>query len=146
MFKKVLLGLGIAGLLWVWSIALVNAEGSVDFNVAQWGSFGAWDGWVGLAVWGGDTDQGGNLIQVLKTFINRVLWMLALITLVIVLRGWFQMVTAAGDETKFKNGFKILKQAGIGLAVIGLSWFIVSAIFRVIWSSSGTSGWGTTTP
>ncbi|MCK9467190.1 MAG: hypothetical protein M0P94_02580 [Candidatus Absconditabacterales bacterium] len=146
MFKKVLLGLGIAGLLGVGSIALVNAQGSVDFNVAQGGSFGAGDGGVGLAVGGGDTDQGGNLIQVIKTFINRVLGMLALITLVIVLRGGFQMVTAAGDETKFKNGFKILKQAGIGLAVIGLSWFIVSAIFRVIGSSSGTSGGGTTTP
>jgi len=33
-----------------------------------------------------------------------------------------------------------LKQAGIGLAVIGLSWFIVSIIFRVIGGSSGEGG------
>jgi hypothetical protein len=59
--------------------------------------------------------------------------------LVIVLRGGFKMVTAAGDEGKFKEWFKILKQAGIGLAVIGLSWFVVSIIFRVIKGS--TSEW-----
>jgi preprotein translocase subunit Sss1 len=29
-----------------------------------------------------------------------------------------------------------LKQAGIGLAIIGLSWFVVSIIFRVISGSS----------
>ena len=42
------------------------------------------------------------------------------------------MVTAAGDETKYKEGFKVLKQAAIGLAVIGLSWLIVSFIFLLI--------------
>ena len=146
MFKKLLLGLGVAGLLGAWSFALVNAQGNVAFEVAQWWGFGVWDWGVWIAVWGGNQDQWGNLIQVIKTFINWILWMLALITLVIVLRGGFKMGTAAGDEGKFKEWFKILKQAGIGLAVIGLSWFIVSAIFRVIWSSSGTGGgWSNTT-
>ena len=147
MFKKVLLGLGIAGLLWVWSVALVNAQGNVgnvEFNTASKFNAGDWD--IGLAVSGRTGAQGWNLIIVIKKFINRILGLLALITLVIVLLGWFQMVTAAGDETKFKKGFKILKQAGIGLAVIGLSWFIVSIIFRVIWGSTAveSGGWGTT--
>ena len=42
------------------------------------------------------------------------------------------MVTSAGDETKYKAGFKVLKNAAIGLIVIGLSWIIVSIIFRAI--------------
>jgi hypothetical protein len=47
------------------------------------------------------------------------------------------MVTAAGDDTKYKDWFKILKQAGMWLAVIWLSWFIVSIIFWVIkWTTS----------
>ena len=37
--------------------------------------------------------------------------MLALIALVILIRGGFQMVTAAGDDAKYKKGFKILQQA-----------------------------------
>ncbi len=131
MFKKLLLGLGIAGFLWLWSIALVNAWGSPTFDTA-W-SFWAWDT-TGIAVWW--TDRWWSLISVIKRFINWVLWLLSLITLVIVLFGWFKMVTAAGDEWKYKEWFKILKQAWIWLAVIGLSWFIVSIIFRVIWNSA----------
>lgn len=42
------------------------------------------------------------------------------------------MVTAAGDDTKFGAGQKILKQAGIGLGFIAASWMIVSLIFWVI--------------
>jgi hypothetical protein len=42
------------------------------------------------------------------------------------------MVTAAGDETKYKKGFKILEQAAIGLVFIGVSWLVVSLIFRVL--------------
>ena len=42
------------------------------------------------------------------------------------------MVTAAGDDKKFSAGQTILKQAGIGLAFIAVSWLIVSMIFWVI--------------
>lgn len=44
------------------------------------------------------------------------------------------MVTAAGDDGKYKAGFKILKQAGVGLLFIGLAWLFVSLIFFVIQS------------
>ncbi|MEI7558636.1 MAG: hypothetical protein WCJ45_07785 [bacterium] len=54
----------------------------------------------------------------MKSFINWMLGMLALIALVILLRGGFQMVTAAGDDAKYKKGFKILQQAAIGLVFI----------------------------
>ena len=80
-------------------------------------------------------------MNVIKTFINWVLGLLSLIALVMLLFGGFKMVTAAGDETKYKGGFKILQQAAVGLAIIGLSWIIVSAIFRVIGgAASGTTG------
>jgi hypothetical protein len=42
------------------------------------------------------------------------------------------MVTAAGDEAKYKKGFKILQQAAIGLIFIGASWLIISLIFYII--------------
>jgi preprotein translocase subunit Sss1 len=42
------------------------------------------------------------------------------------------MVTAAGNEEKYGTGFKILKQAGIGLVFIGLAWFVVSIIFFLL--------------
>jgi len=93
----------------------------------------AWD--VGVA-WAG-TDQGDGLITIIKNLINRILGMLGLISLVILLWGGFQMVTAAGNEEKYKKWFKILQQAAVGLAFIAISWFVVSAIFRLLWSVMG---------
>jgi hypothetical protein len=58
--------------------------------------------------------------------------MLATIALVICLWAGFQMVTAAGDDGKYKKGITILKQAGIGLVIIGLAWLIVSVIFWLV--------------
>lgn len=85
-----------------------------------------------VGVSGTGTAQGGKLIDVIKSFINWMLGILALIALVILLWGGFQMVTAAGDDAKYKKGFKILQQAAIGLVFIGVSWLIVSVIFWLL--------------
>ena len=58
--------------------------------------------------------------------------LVSLVALLMALYGGFQMVTSAGDDTKYKAGFKVLKNAAIGLIIIGLSWIIVSSIFWVI--------------
>jgi hypothetical protein len=72
------------------------------------------------------------LIDVVRNVVNRVLGILALIALIILLWWGFQMVTSAGDEGKFDNWFKILKNAAFGLVMIWVAWFIVSLIFFVI--------------
>jgi hypothetical protein len=134
MFKKLVLWLGIAGMLWAGSFAMVNAQ-----NFDNWWFGGSQDAeidWVST-----NTMTEGWLVGVIKSFINWVLGILSLIALVIVLFWWFKMVTAAGDETKYKEGFKILQQAAIWLAVIWLSWFIVSIIFWLIGGSSGWAVW-----
>ena len=48
------------------------------------------------------------------------------------------MVTAAGDDGKYKKGMGILKQAAIGLVMIGVSWLFVSLIFWMIWTLSAS--------
>ena len=42
------------------------------------------------------------------------------------------MVTAAGNEENYKKGFTILRQAAIGLILIGIAWFVVSIIFWLV--------------
>ncbi|HCB51441.1 TPA: hypothetical protein DEP21_02590 [Patescibacteria group bacterium] len=79
-------------------------------------------------------------MDIVKSFINWVLGLLSLIALGMALWGGFQMVTAAGDDGKYKGGFKILKQAAIGLIVVGFSWIIVSSIFWIIGGFSGGEG------
>ena len=85
-----------------------------------------------LAVVGSGTGQQDSFVNVVKGFINWVLGILALIALLILLYGGFQMVTSAGDEEKYKAGFTILKHAAMGLLLIGVAWFIVSIIFWLV--------------
>ncbi len=107
----------------------------LSFAVTTASSINPWFGnqpIQGVQGLGTDADQGENLLQVVKNFINWMLGILGMITLIILLYGGFQMVTAAGDEEKYKAGFNILKQAGIWLVFIGLSWFVISMIFFLI--------------
>lgn len=112
------------GILSVWSM-LTFAQ----TVTTQFGDAGATSN-IGIS--GTGTAQGGKLIDVIKSFINWMLGILALVALVILLRGGFQMVTAAGDDAKYKKGFKILQQAAIGLVFIGISRLVVSVIFRLL--------------
>ena len=91
--------------------------------------------------------EGSSLLDVIKNAVNWVLWMLSLITLCIVLWWWFQMVTAAGDDGKYKKWFTILKQAWIWLIIILLAWIIVSVVFWLVGSVWwATASEKTTTP
>lgn len=103
----------------------------------QWGGFGATKV-QGLQVWGTSQKQGEGLIGVITNLVNYGLGLLSLITLLVLLYGGFQMVTAAGDSKKYESGFEILKQAGIGLAFIFLSWFFISFVFFLL-GNVGTS-------
>lgn len=132
--KKVLFSLGAIGVVWAGSLAMVNAQNSFwqqndDGATSEINTINDWSQWTGTS----------SLITTIKTFVNRILWILSLIALVITLRGWFQMLTAAGDETKYKKWFTILKQAALWLVVIWLAWLFVSLIFYIINKNSTTT-------
>jgi hypothetical protein len=76
----------------------------------------------GIAGTNDPSKTGSALLDTIKKFINWMLGMLATIALVICLYAGFLMTTAAGDDGKYKKGMTILKQAAIGLVIIGLSW------------------------
>ena len=82
-------------------------------------------------------------LDTLKNAVNWLLGILATIALVFCLYGWFLMVTSAWDEKKYSSWLNVLKYAGIGLAIIGLSWMIVSVIFwfvGTLWKWNQTQG------
>ena len=85
-----------------------------------------------LDVVGQGAGQGDAFVTVVRNFVNWMLGILALIALLVLLYGGFQMVTAAGNEDQYGQWFKILKQAAAGLAMIGIAWFVISIIFFVI--------------
>ncbi len=137
-------------LLWFWAI---NINQSFVSAAPWWTPGGGWsstsnltncdwfwanfeDCWVSDIKWiawtaSADTTW-DSLLTTIKKFINRALWILSLITLVLLLRWWFQMVTAAWDDAKYKVWFKILKQAAMWLVFIWVSRLIVSMIFWII--------------
>jgi len=86
--------------------------------------------WMNVA-WGTDTDKWDSIIQVIKNFINYALGFLWLIALIMLLYGWFKMVTAGWEEEAYEGWLKILKNAAIGIAVIWISRFLVTFIFYV---------------
>ena len=83
------------------------------------------------------TLTGSAFLDTVKNAINWILWILATIALVVCLYGGFLMVTAAGDEKKYQKWLGVLKYAAIWLAIVWLSWMIVSVIFWFV----GTLWW-----
>lgn len=76
-----------------------------------------------------------SLLHTVRVAINRVLGMLSAVALVLCLYAWFRMMTSGWDSKQYSAAFSILKNAAIWLAIIALSWLIVSLVFRLInWS------------
>lgn len=132
--KKVLFSLWAIWLVWAWSLAMVNAQQN-----SFWQQNDDWHTDIDVISDGSQWTWTSSLITTIKTFVNRVLWILSLIALIITLRGWFQMLTAAGDETKYKKWFTVLKQAALWLVVVWLAWLFVSLIFYLINKNSTTT-------
>lgn len=126
------------GILW-WALLTTNTATIAHANSTET-SFTDNQTWIGLTIpwagqlWAKDNLKNGNprLIETIKDAINRILGILGTITLVILLWGGFQMVTAAGDEGKHKKGFTILRQSAIGLIFIGVAALFVQLVFWFI--------------
>ena len=77
-----------------------------------------------------------STMQIIKNLINYALGLLSLIALIYLIYHGFLMLTAAGDDTQYKTGFKWLKFAVIALVWVWLSRLVVSFIFWIIASFS----------
>ena len=82
-------------------------------------------------------------LDFVQNWVNWILALLGMITIIILIYGGFLMVTAAGDDGKYKKGFTIVKQAVIGLILIGVSALIVNLIFHFVNTNSTTASWWT---
>ena len=131
--KKFIKILWLGLVIMFWTTTLTQA----DF-VLDWWNYVSWYN----VVWtnsGSNTSWDNRLIDTVKRAVNRVLGMLSLIALILCIRGWFQMLTAAWDDWKVKTWKKILTHAAIWLAVIWLSWLFVTFIFYLINNSAETT-------
>ena len=134
--KKMLVG----AFLWIFAVAgvAVNAQTPEPTSNTDWWNPGNQN------LINNQDQQWSRLLDTIKSTINWLLGILATIALVICLYAGFLMVTAAGDDKKYQQGITILKHAAIGLAIIGLSWLIVSVIFWFVGNAAWTDEGGTT--
>lgn len=96
---------------------------------------------AGTGIWGlASTDEKisthqnaqDKTMNVIKNIINYALMMVALVALVYLIYHGFLIITAAGDDTQYKKWLSWVKYAAIAMAGIGVSWLVVSFIFRLI--------------
>ncbi len=69
---------------------------------------------------------------IVKNLINYALGLLSLIALIYVIYHGIIIITAAGDDSKYKQWLKWIRTAAIALVWIWLSRIVVSSIFRLI--------------
>lgn len=85
-----------------------------------------------IEVIGTDKWPSSSLLDTISSTIRWILGILATIALCICLYAGFKMLTSWGDSKGYDAWLTILKNAAIWLAIIWLSWIIVSAIFWFI--------------
>ena len=125
--KKMLVG-AFLGMFAIAGVAVLPNYASAQSGITTVGDH-TWDNPGGNDMITGKAQAGGQLLTTLKKTINWLLGILATVAVAICLYGGFLMMTSAGDEKKYEKGLTVLKYAAIGLAIIGLSWIIVSAVF-----------------
>ena len=158
--KRTLFGAFFGMFALAWAAILPSFVSAQDQNVAPVettqgqpadGSYAGTAWWWDYWEWGNpdpsktmtswDSLKWSAILDTIRNAINWLLGILATIALVICLYGWFKMVTSAWDEKKYGDWLKVLKYAAIGLAIIGLSWMIVSVVF---WFIGTLSRWNQT--
>jgi hypothetical protein len=72
------------------------------------------------------------LLDGIKLAINRVLWLLALIALIVLIYTGVMMLINARDSKKVEEWYGVVRNVAIALVFIWVSWLIVSFIFWAI--------------
>ena len=142
--KKVIFVFGTIVMVYTWSVFAWDKDFGFGID-PQGGEDSTITATRDLAVGGVDKDQEEWLIDnVVKSLVNRVLGILGLIALIVVLYGGFLMLTARDSEENYSKWRKVIKAGIIWLIIIGIAWFILSLIFRLIVQSSDGVWWAGT--
>ena len=76
-------------------------------------------------------DGSNTFMETIRIAVNWLLWLLAFIALLFLLYGGFKVLTAGTDEAALGEAWKIVKNAGLGILMIAISWIIVTFIFYI---------------
>ncbi len=77
----------------------------------------------------------GELQSAVQGYVNTFMTFLAIVAVLLILWGGFNILTAAGDDDKVSKGKTIIIQAGIGLLVIFLANSIITWVLGLFVSN-----------
>lgn len=141
MMKTIVFGVVcVALLLWSYASAVDEESFGFGYQINEPDEFSALND---INIGGVDAHQDDNLIDIVKSIVNRVLWILALICLILVIYGGVLMVTSAGKEEQYTKGYAILRAAVIGILIIGVSRFVISGIIWLGQQINRSAEWTT---
>lgn len=103
--------------------ALANSTSGLSSTIKSTGSATALENWTT-----------GWFIETIQNIISYAAWLLYLIAVVFALYGWFQILTAWGDDGKVKKGKTTLINAALWLAAIFLASTIINWVITLFWS------------
>ncbi len=94
----------------------------------------AWMQWAWEIEWVAQQQEEHQwwLLNFISDVVNYLLALAALVALIYLLYHWFIMVTASGNEDRFKKWAAWLKYWTIALLWIWVSWFMISLVFYVV--------------
>lgn len=72
-------------------------------------------------------------LDIIKSFVNYALGLVSFVALIYLIYHGVMIITAAGDDSKYKKWMDWLKYAAIALVWIWLSRMIINFIFSLIW-------------
>jgi hypothetical protein len=121
--------------------AMIVAPFSAFAGDSSFGNAGSVEANAQLNIWwaSGDIERDDSLVDVVKWAVNRVLWISGLIVVIILIYGWFTMVTAAWNDEQYKKWLWVVKAAAIWLMIIWFAWFIASIWFwlaQQVWENA----------
>jgi hypothetical protein len=123
--------------LWTFTLPSMQVSAQNEDCNQFWGTCGIED----IKTLHTDKWPSSQLLDTVKNAINWILWILATVALCICMFGGFKMLTSGADGKWYKDGWTILKNAAIWLAIILLAWMIVSVVF---WFVGTLSSWNQT--
>jgi hypothetical protein len=71
-------------------------------------------------------------LQIIRNLVNYALGLVSLVALIYLIYHGILILTAMGDDKRYKEGLKGIQFAAIALIGIGLSWIVISTIFWMI--------------
>ena len=115
------------------SSEVINDSNFWNDPLRQWTKgITSWIEWVAKPDINNSEEAKNNTLNFIKKIVDYFIWLLAVFSLIYLLYNFFIMLTAAGDDNKYKKWIDWIKLTVLVIVGIWLSWLLISFIFYLV--------------